>query len=129
MYKSVKEYYQFINELEKQKEEFLLKTKESVNNQMDIYMSEHGWTRKGKGQKVTYTKKFNGKDVVIGFRCNYRDDLSSGGLPEFVHDKSIPNSVEKVQMGYFHWNDYNISGWSLDVVMERMEVFYDKYTK
>jgi hypothetical protein len=96
---------------------------------MDIYMSEHGWTRKGKGQKVTYTKKFNGKDVVIEFRCNYRDDLSSGGLPEFVHDKSIPNSVEKVQMGYFHWNDYNISGWSLDVVMERMEVFYDKYTK
>lgn len=128
MYESVKEYYQFLNELEKQKEEFLLKTKESVNNQMDIYMSEHGWTRKGKGQKVTYTKKFNGKDIVVEYRCNYRSDFECG-LPEFIHDKSIPNSVEKSQMGYFHWNDQKTSGWSLDVVMERMEVFYDKYTK
>ena len=135
MYESVKEYYQFINELEKQKEEFLLKTKESVLQQMDVFMSEHGWTRKNGGkdrkftQKVFYTKKFNGKDIVIEYRCNYQDDLSSGGLPEFSHDKSIPTSIEKLQMGYFHWNDQNTSGWSLDVVMERMEVFYDKYTK
>ncbi len=75
MYESVKEYYQFLNELEKQKEEFLLKTKESVNNKMDIYMSEHGWTRKGKGQKVTYTKKVekNRRCVISrGFcTCNW----------------------------------------------------------
>jgi hypothetical protein len=129
MYESIKEYYQFLNELKKQKEEFLLKTEESVQQQMNTFMSEHGWTRKGKGQKVTYTKKFNGKDIVIEYRCNYRDDFGNGGLPEFVHDKSIPNSIDKVQMGYFHWNDQNTSGWSLDVVMERMEVFYDKYTK
>jgi hypothetical protein len=128
MYNSVKEYYDFLKEQEKQRDEFLSKTKESVQQQMDEFMSKHGWNRKGKGQKVNYTKKFNGKDIVIEYRCNYGKDYG-GGLPEFVHDKSIPNSIEKVQMGYFHWNDQKTSGWSLDVVMERMEVFYDKYTK
>jgi hypothetical protein len=135
MYKSVKEYYQFIDELKKQKEEFLLKTKESVLQQMDVFMSEHGWTRKGGDknkkftQKLFYTKKFNGKDIVIEYRCNYQDDFGDGGFPEFSHDRSIPYSIEKTQMGYFHWNDHDTSGWSLDVVMERMEVFYDKHTK
>jgi hypothetical protein len=129
MYSSVKKYYQFLNELEKQKEETLSIVKSEVNNQMDVYMSEHGWVRKGKGQKVMYTKQFNGKDIVVEFRCMYRNDFGNGGLPEFVHDKSIPQNVEKTQMGYFHWNDQDQSGWSLDVVMERMEVFYDKYTK
>ena len=134
MYKKVKEYYQFLKELKKQKEEFLSNTKESVQQQMDVFMSEHGWTRKGKSQtknftqKVTYTKKFNGKDIVIEYRCNYQDDFVDGGFPEFVHDKSIGNSIEKVQIRCFHWNDQNTSGWSLDVVMERMEVFYNKYT-
>lgn len=128
MYEKVKEYYQFLNELEKQKGEFLSKTKESVNQQMDEFMSKHGWVRKGKSQKTFYTKKFNGKDIVVEFRCNYGKEFD-GGLPEFVHDKSIPNSVDKVQMGYFHWNDQQTSGWSLDVVMERMEVFYNNYTK
>ena len=128
MYKSIKEYYDFLKKQESEKEERLSHLKSEVNNQMDMYMSEHGWVRKGKGQKVTYTKKFNGKDIVIGFRCNYNDNLGNGGLPEFLHDKSIPNSIEKIQMGYFHWNDHDTSGWSLDVVMERMEVFYNEYT-
>ena len=120
--------------MKKQKEEFLSNTKESVQQQMDVFMSEHGWTRKGKvqtkkfTQKVTYTKKFNGNDIVIEYRCNYQDDFVDGGFPEFVHDKSIGNSIEKVQIRCFHWNDQNTSGWSLDVVMERMEVFYNKYT-
>ena len=127
MYEKVKEYYQFLKELEKQKEEFLSNTIQSVNEQMDEFMSEHGWVRKGKSQKVSYTKKFNGKDIVIGYRCNYNKDFECG-LPEFVHDKSIPTSTEKHQMGYFHWNGQNTSGPSLDVVMERMEVFYNKYT-
>ena len=134
MYKEIKEYYQFLKELKKQKEEFLSNTKESVHQQMDVFMSEHGWTRKGKSQtknftqKVPYTKKFNGKDIVIEYRCNYQDDFVDGGDAEFVHDKSIPTSIEKLQMRHFHWNDQNTSGWSLDVVMERMEVFYNKYT-
>lgn len=128
MYKSVKEYYDFLEKQESEKEERLSHLKSEVNNQMDTYMSEHGWVRKGKGQKVMYTKQFNGKDIVVEYRCSYRDDFRDGGLPEFVHDKSIPNSVEKIQMGYFHWNDHDTSGWSLDVVMERMEVFYNKYT-
>ena len=128
MYNSIKEYYGFLKKQESEKEERLSLVKSEVNNQMDMYMSEHGWVRKGKGQKVSYTKKFNGKDIVIGYRCIYRDDFGDGGLPEFTHDKSIPYSVEKLQMGYFHWNDHDTSGWSLDVVMERMEVFYNKYT-
>jgi hypothetical protein len=128
MYEKVKEYYQFLKELEKQKDEFLSNTIQSVNQQMDEFMFEHGWVRKGKSQKVSYTKKFNGKDIVIWYRCNYNKDMVDGGLPEFVHDKSIPLSIERLQMEYFHWNDQKTSGWSLDVVMERMEVFYNKYT-
>ncbi len=128
MYNTIKQYYDFLEKQESERELVLSQTKIQINNQMDMFMSEHGWVRKGKGQKVTYTKKFNGKDIVVEFRCNYGKDYI-GGLPEFVHDKSIPNSVEKVKMGYFHWNDQDTSGWSLDVVMERMEVFYDNYTK
>jgi hypothetical protein len=129
MYNSIKEYYGFLKKQESEKEERLSLVKSEVNNQMDMYMSEHGWVRKDKSQKVSYTKKFNGKDIVIGFRCNYNDNLGNGGLPEFLHDRLIPTSIEKLQMGHFHWNDHDTSGWSLDVVMERMEVFYDKYTK
>jgi len=128
MYGTIKQYYDFLEKQESERELVLSQTKIQVNNQMDEFMSEHGWVRKGKGQKVTYTKKFNGKDIVIEYRCNYGKDYDAG-LPEFVHDKSIPNSMEKAQMGHFHWNDHDTSGWSLDVVMERMEVFYDKYTK
>lgn len=134
MYTTIKDYYSFLKKQKEEKENKLSKIKESVNQQMDVFMSEHGWTRKGKvqtkkfTQKVTYTKKFNGKDIVIEYRCNYQDDFVDGGFPEFVHDKSIGNSIEKVQIRCFHWNDQNTSGWSLDVVMERMEVFYNNYT-
>ena len=128
MYSTIKQYYDFLEKQESERELVLSQTKIQVNNQMDTFMSEHGWVRKGKSQKVFYTKQFNGKDIVVEYRCNYGKDFECG-LPEFVHDKSIPTTVEKLQMGYFHWNDQDTSGWSLDVVMERMEVFYDKYTK
>ena len=134
MYTTIKDYYSFLKKQKEEKENKLSKIKESVNQQMDVFMSEHGWTRKGKvqtkkfTQKVTYTKKFNGKDIVIEYRCNYQDDFVDGGFPEFVHDKSIPNSIEKVQIRCFHWNDQDTSGWSLDVILERMEVFYNNYT-
>jgi hypothetical protein len=128
MYKSVKEYYDFLRKQETEREEKLSFVKKQVNDKMDEFMSEHGWVRKGKGQKIMYTKKFNGKDIVIGYRCNYNKDMGDGGLPEFTHDKSIPSGTERFQMEYFHWNDQNNSGWSLDVVMERMEVFYNNYT-
>ena len=134
MYTTIKDYYSFLKKQKEEKENELSKIKESVNQQMDVFMSEHGWTRKGKvqtkkfTQKVTYTKKFNGKDIVIEYRCNYQDDFVDGGFPEFVHDKSIGNSIEKVQIRCFHWNDQNTSGWSFDVVLERMEVFYNNYT-
>jgi hypothetical protein len=127
MYKSIQKYQEFLKKQELEKETQLSNTSESVNEQMTKFMSKHGWERKGKGQKVKFTKKFNGKDVIVEFRCKYGSE-DPGGLPEFVHDNSIPNSIEKIQMGYFHWNDQNTSGWSLDVVMERMEVFYNNYT-
>ena len=127
MYESIKEYHQFLKKQELEREVFLSNRKESVNLQMDEFMSKHGWVRKGKGQKVTYTKNFNGKDVVVEFRCNFREGYE-GGLPEFIHDIRIPYSVDKIKMGYFHWNDQDTSGPSLDVVMERMEVFYKNYT-
>jgi hypothetical protein len=100
---------------------------------MDMFMSEHGWVRKGKGKKVNYTKKFNGKDIVIEFRCNYNKDYDAG-LPEFIHHKSITGNlnlerVEIVQLRYFHWNNQVSSDRRLDVIMERMEKFYDNYTK
>ena len=41
MYNTTKVYYDFLNELKKQKEEFLLKTKESVLQQMDVFMFEN----------------------------------------------------------------------------------------
>ena len=129
MYLTIKDYYDFLEKLKKEKEDELQKTIQVVNLQMDKFMSGQGWERKGKGQKVSYTKVFNGKPIVIGFRCNLQDTLGNGGLPEFVHDKSIPNSIEKIQMGYFHWNDQpTTSGWSLDVAMKRIEEFYNKYT-
>ena len=128
MKSTINVYYDFLKKHETERVEKLSQVKSQVENQMDTYMSEHGWVRKGKGWKLTYTKKFNGKDIVVEYRCNYGKDYEFG-LPEFVHDKSIPNSVEKIQMGYFHWNDQDTSGWSLDEVTERMEVFYDKYTK
>ena len=127
MYSTTKVYYDFLRKQETERAETLSFVKKQVNEQMDEFMSEHGWVRKGKGQKIMYTKQFNGKDIVIVYRCNYHKDMGDGGLPEFVHDKSINISNEPL-MDYFHWNDQKNSGWSLDVVMERMEVFYNKYT-
>ena len=129
MYATVKEYYAFLERQKEEKKNQLSMTTSLVSQQMDNFMSQHGWARKGKGQKVMYVKKFNGRDITIGFRCNYNDSFGDGGLPEFLHDRSVPDTLEKIKMGHFHWNDHDTSGWSLDVVMERMEVFYNRYTQ
>ena len=126
MYSTVQEYYRFLEKQKEEKKYFLFETSAAVNAQMDVVMASHGWHPKGK--TGFYTKQFNGKDITIQFRCSYQDGLADGGLPEFIHDKSIPVSAEKLQMGHFHWNDQKTSGWSLDVVLERMEKFYNKYT-
>lgn len=128
MYSTIKNYYEYLERLNNEKENERLRTSESVNAQMDIFMAEHGWERKGRGQKISYTKQFNGKPIVIEFRCNLQDSLGNGGLPEFNHDKSVPVR-ELAKMTFFHWNDQPTpSGWSLDVVMERIEDFYSKWT-
>tara|TARA_R110000868_G_scaffold88964_2_gene247869 strand:+ start:2543 stop:2932 length:390 start_codon:yes stop_codon:yes gene_type:complete len=129
MYSAIKEYYVFLKKQKEEKKNQLSMTTNLINQQMDNFMSQHGWERKGKGQKVVYVKKFNGRDITIGFRCNCGDSLGDGGLPEFLHDRLIPDTLEKMKMRHFHWNDCNTSGWSLDVVMERMEVFYNRYTQ
>lgn len=128
MYSVTKQYYDFLEKQKKEKEFHLSMSIKIINAQMDQFMNQHGWKRKGKGQKVMYTKKFNGKDIVIGFRCNLQDGLGDGGLPEFTHDKSIPDTIEKIQIGYFRWNDQDTGGWRLDVLIERMEAFYNRYT-
>ena len=128
MYSVTKQYYDFLEKQKKEKEFHLSMSIKIINAQMDQFMDQHGWKRKGKGQKVMYTKKFNGKDIVIGFRCNLQDGLGDGGLPEFTHDKSIPDTIEKIQIGYFRWNDQDTGGWRLDVLIERMEAFYNRYT-
>lgn len=125
MYSTVQKYYKFLEKQKQEKKAYLLETMVAVNVQMDAVMSSHGWYPKGKG---FYTKQFNGKVITIQFRCSYQDGLADGGLPEFHHDRTIPVTIEKLQMGHFHWNDHKTSGWSLDVVLERMEIFYHKYT-
>ena len=128
MYTAIKDYYTFLEKLKRDKEDELQRTIHLVNWEMDNFMSGQGWERKGKGQKVSYTKVFNGKPIVIGFSCNLQDSLGNGGLPEFTHDKSVPVR-ELAKMTFFHWNDQPTpSGWSLDVVMERIEEFYSKWT-
>ena len=128
MYSAIKDYYAFLEKLKKEKEDELQRTIHMVNRQMDNFMSGQGWERKGKGQKVSYTKVFNGKPIVIGFSCNLQDSLGNGGLPQFTHEKPI-SGMDTAKMGYFHWNDQPTpSGWSLDVVMERIEEFYSKWT-
>jgi hypothetical protein len=63
MYKSIQKYQEFLKKQELEKETQLSNTSESVNEQMTKFMSKHGWERKGKGQKVKFTKKFNGMEV------------------------------------------------------------------
>ena len=67
MYNSIKEYYGFLKKQESEKEERLSLVKSEVNNQMDMYMSEHGWVRKGKGQKVIggYVNDFSDESNIL----------------------------------------------------------------
>jgi len=127
MYSTIQEYYKFVHQQRLKKKWEYSKTISSVIEQMDEVMSSHGWIAK-KGMPGIYKKAFNHKIITIEFRCKLQDGFDDGGLPEFIHDKSIPDSLEKLQMRHFHWNDHKTSGWSLDVVLERMEKFYNKYT-
>lgn len=128
MYSTIKQYYSFVERLKKEKAIELEMTLNSVRSQMDIYMATAGWQIKGKGKTVSYTKLFNDKPIVIGFRCNLLDSLGGGGLPEFTHDKSIPVR-NLTRMTHFRWNDDPTpSGWTLDQVMKEIEDFYTTLT-
>ena len=70
MYSTIKGYYEYLERLNNEKENERLRTSESVNAQMDIFMAEHGWERKGRGQKISYTKQFNGNQIFIELRFN-----------------------------------------------------------
>lgn len=128
MYTSTKEYYAFLEEQRIQRETHLALTKHNVIEEMTGYMARKGWIRMPKRSKVLYAKEFNNRVITIEFRCSFSESYKNGGYPEFVHDRSIPSSVEVLRMGTFHWNDQDTSGWSLNTVMERIETFYEKYT-
>ena len=126
MLDTINQHLDFLQRQREERDQHLATILESVGTQMDSFMSIHGWSRKGKN--TMYVKTFNGKPITIEFRVKIQEGLRDGGLPQFIHDKSIPVSRELLQMGYFHWNDQQTPGWSLDVVMDRMERFYDEYT-
>ncbi len=130
----IKTYYTFLKTLDTQRQEFLENVSTETINDLTEYLNEYGWVRKGKGgglngtiiKNVKFTKKFKGNDVVIEFRCNFNKDFING-LSEFVHDKSLPRSIDVLQMCHFNWNDDPCSsGWKLDVVMNRIETYYSK---
>lgn len=130
----IKTYYTFLKTLDTQRQEFLENVSIETINDLTKYLNEHGWVRKGKDgglngtiiKNVKFTKKFKGKDVVIEFRCNFNKDFING-LSEFVHDKSLPKSIDVLQMSHFNWNDDpSSSGRKLDVVLQLMEDYYSK---
>jgi hypothetical protein len=96
MYNTVKQYYDFLRNQEEERQAFLEVTKNSVIEQMDVYMSNHGWTRMKGKSKIRYTKKFNGKDIVVEYRCNYKNDFSklneNWGIKHIVY---IINNLRK----------------------------------
>lgn len=128
MYNSAKEYYAFLDEQKKERETRLTLTKNNVIDEMTVYMVRKGWVRMPSGYKVLYAKKFNNRIITVEFKCSFNESYKDCGYPEFIHDRSIPGSVELLRMGAFHWNDQTSSGFSLETVMERIETFYEKYT-
>ena len=129
MYTSAREYYAFLEEQRTQRETHLALTKNNVIEEMTGYMVRKGWVRMPSRSKVLYAKEFNNRLIKVEFRCSFSESYKDGGYPEFIHDRSIPGSVELLRMGAFHWNDETSSGWSLNTTMERIETFYDNYTK
>lgn len=128
MYDAAKTFYDFLEEQRIQRETVHTEAKRVMDVRMTQYMRTHGWTRVI-GVKTKYTKTFNGKPITIEFKCSLKDSYKSGGLPEFVHDRSIPSSMKLLMITHFIWNEQISGGHPLDTVMERMETFYDNYTK
>ena len=140
MLRNIRTYTEFLEKQNKERENFLNVVSTKIVDGLTDYLKGWGWERKGKsggltGDKikgVKYTKKFNGKDVTIEYRNNLRHDTTWGGLyystgyNEFIHDKSLGQSVEIIRMTSFHWNDEDTSGWSLDEVLRRMDEYYSK---
>jgi hypothetical protein len=140
MLQNVGTYQEFLKKQKEERDTFLEIVSTKIVDGLTDYVKGWGWERKGKsgglqGDKikgVKFTKNFNGKNVVIEYRNNLRIDNDglyySKGYNEFIHDKSLPNTTEVYQMLFFNWNDDTTSsGWSLDVVLQRMEDFYSKW--
>lgn len=140
MLQNVGTYEEFLRKQKVERDTFSEIVSTKIVDGLTDYLKDFGWIRKGKsgglqGDKikgVKFTKNFNGKDVVIEYRNNLRVDNDglyySKGYNEFVHDKSLTNTKEVYQMLFFNWNDDTTSsGWSLDVVLQRMDDFYSKW--
>ena len=140
MLQNVGTYEEFLRKQKVERDTFSEIVSTKIVDGLTDYIKDFGWVRKGKGgglqgdkiKGVKFTKNFNGKDVVIEYRNNLRVDNDglyySKGYNEFVHDKSLTNTKEVYQMLFFNWNDDTTSsGWSLDVVLQRMDDFYSKW--
>lgn len=140
MLQNVGTYGEFLRKQKVERDTFSEIVSTKIVDGLTDYLKDFGWVRKGKGgglqgdkiKGVKFTKNFNGKDVVIEYRNNLRVDNDglyySKGYNEFVHDKSLTNTKEVYQMLFFNWNDDTTSsGWSLDVVLQRMDDFYSKW--
>jgi len=138
MFKNIETYQEFLQKQIENRDNFLEIVSTKIVDGLTDYLKGWSWVRKGKGgglngdkiKGVKYTKTFKGKEVVIEYRNNLRLDnfglYYSTGFNEFVHDKSV-NVVGVPKMTHFHWNDDSCtSGWSLDVVLQRMDDFYSK---
>jgi len=138
MLQNIETYKEFLEKQNKDRELFLETVSTKIVDGLTDYLKGFGWERKGKGgglkdtsiKGVKYSKTFKGKEVVIEYRNNLRHDNGglyySGGYNEFIHDKSLGNSIEVLRMRHFYWNGETSSGCSLDEIIQRMETFYSK---
>ena len=136
MLKNIETYIEFLEKQNEERNTLLEIVSIKIVDGLTDYVKGWGWERKGKGgglkdtmiKGVKYTKNFKGKEVVIEYRNNLRHDSNglyfSTGFNEFIHDKSL-NRVGFPKMTHFKWNnDTTSSGWSLDIVLQRMDDFY-----
>ena len=138
MLENIRTYKEFLQKQKEERESFSEIVSTKIVDGLTDYLKDFGWVRKGKGgglsgdkiKGVKYTKNFNGKEVVIEYRNNLRLDTwglyYTNGFNEFIHDKSLGETLEILRMRHFYWNGESTSGWDLDEVLQRMEEYYSK---
>ena len=138
MLKNIQTYQEYLKKQKEERDLFSNVVSTKIVDGLTDYLKGWGWDRKGNGgglsgdkiKGVKYTKNFNGKDVIIEYRNNLRIDnwglYYSNGFNEFIHDKSLGETLEVLRMRHFYWNGEHTTGWDLDEVLRRMDEFYSK---